>query len=91
MQNTLCMHYFVSGRVQGVFYRASAQEQANKLGLTGWARNLPDGRVEIVACGAGEKIQQFYQWVKQGPELAQVTEVIAEEIPWQDHSRFAVK
>lgn len=91
MQEKVCIHCFVSGKVQGVWFRASTQEQARQLGLTGWARNLPDGRVEVVACGEREKIHALHEWLKQGPELANVTDVTCEEIDWQEHKRFGVK
>lgn len=70
-----CVHCLVSGRVQGVFYRSSAYERAINLGLTGWIRNLADGRVEVVACGNTDRLQQFQDWLRQGPAHAQVSEV----------------
>ncbi|HEX4044473.1 MAG TPA: acylphosphatase [Gammaproteobacteria bacterium] len=86
----ICIHCYVSGHVQGVWYRASAEEQALKLGLTGWAKNLPDGRVEVVACGEEEQVQQLYVWLKRGPVLAKVTAVTREELPWHDYHGFEV-
>lgn len=91
MQSKICMRYFISGRVQGVWFRASAQEEAKKLGLTGWARNLQDGRVEVLACGDEENLSQFHQWLHQGPELAKVDEVVIEASSWEDFERFSVK
>lgn len=85
------MRYIISGRVQGVWFRASAQEEANTLGLTGWARNLPDGSVEVLACGEKEKLMQLYNWLRQGPELARIDDVKFEERPWEAFDRFAVK
>ena len=69
------MQYIVAGRVQGVFYRASACEVAKCLGLTGWVRNLADGKVEAVACGDTEGLTQFAAWLRRGPAEAKVTEV----------------
>lgn len=66
-------HYLVSGRVQGVSYRASTQAKAQELGLTGWVRNLSDGRVELTACGSAEKLSVLELW--QGPVAAEVTQV----------------
>ena len=66
------VHIFVSGLVQGVFYRQSAKEKSEKLGLTGWVRNLPDDRVEIVAEGEEEKIKELIDWAKEGPPSARV-------------------
>lgn len=91
MAEKLCIHCYVSGRVQGVWFRASTQEKAKELGLTGWARNLPDGRVEVLACGDKEKIAELHQWLHQGPELAKVEEVIYEEVIWQEFDRFGIK
>lgn len=86
-----CIHYFVSGRVQGVWFRASTQKEAQQLGLTGWTRNLPDGRVEVLACGERNQLEKLEAWLREGPPLAEVTEVIIEELPWEEHERFAVK
>ncbi len=91
MQEKICIHCFVSGKVQGVWFRAGTQDKAKELGITGWARNLPDGRVEVIACGEKDKVAELHAWLKQGPELANVTDVIYEEIAWQDHTRFGVK
>ncbi|HLB57618.1 MAG TPA: acylphosphatase [Gammaproteobacteria bacterium] len=91
MQNKICIRYFVSGRVQGVWYRAFAQEEANRLGLTGFARNLSDGRVEVVACGESEKLADLAILLKQGPARANVSDVISEEMPWQEYTRFGIK
>lgn len=69
------VHCFVSGRVQGVYYRASAAEQAAQLGLKGFARNLPDGRVEVLACGSKEAVEKLVAWLWIGPSAARVLEV----------------
>jgi acylphosphatase len=72
--------YLISGRVQGVFYRSSAQHQARSLGLRGWVRNLADGRVECLACGETHELEELEKWLEIGPEYAKVTniEVITE-------------
>ncbi|HEY3646021.1 MAG TPA: acylphosphatase [Gammaproteobacteria bacterium] len=62
----------VSGKVQGVFYRASTAERARALGLTGYAKNLADGRVEVLACGDEEKVEELIDWLWQGPPAAKV-------------------
>jgi acylphosphatase len=74
-------HLWVRGRVQGVWYRGSCTEQARALGISGWARNLPDGRVEIVAEGGPEAVDKLVEWCRHGPPAARVTavEVRAEE------------
>lgn len=89
--NKMSIHCFVSGRVQGVWYRASTQKVAYALGLTGWVRNLPDGRVEVVACGEKEKVSQLYTWLQRGPELAKVAAVSYMEITWQLYESFEVR
>ena len=73
------VRFLVSGRVQGVFYRASAREQALALGLSGYARNLPDGRVEVLAFGSASAIETFERWLWQGPAAARVDAVSREE------------
>lgn len=85
------MHCFVSGHVQGVWYRASTQDKAVTLGLTGWAKNLQDGRVEVKAFGFEKELTELYDWLRIGPELAKVTEVLRKEIPYETHERFGVK
>ena len=77
-----CKRYLVSGRVQGVFYRGSAQRQAKQLGLKGWVRNLSDGRVEMLAFGDEDSLNTIEKWLEIGPEYAKVTniEVIDENI-----------
>ena len=68
-------HWFVSGRVQGVSFRAFTYESATDLKLTGWVRNLTDGRVEIVADGPEKTINQLLEKVKKGPPAAKVESV----------------
>lgn len=68
-------HYFVSGLVQGVYYRASAMHAGQELGLSGWVRNLPDGRVEAIASGHNEALQRFRLWLDHGPTAARVESV----------------
>lgn len=70
-----CIHCFVSGRVQGVFFRAATQNEARELGLSGWVRNLPDGRVEVLACGAGPAVEALQRWLWEGPPHARVEDV----------------
>ncbi|MEX2475220.1 acylphosphatase [Marinobacter sp.] len=69
----------ISGKVQGVSYRASTQQIAKQLGVTGYARNLPDGRVEVVAQGAVENLQAFRIWCAKGPSAAEVTGITVSE------------
>jgi acylphosphatase len=74
----VCLRCYVAGRVQGVFFRASAREQAQNLGLSGYARNLPDGRVEVLACGAAAAVERLRDWLRTGPPGARVTGVACE-------------
>jgi len=74
----VCERCFISGRVQGVFYRASAQIKAHDLGITGYARNLSDGRVEMLVCGEEQKVTEFKGWMWQGPVHAKVESVVCE-------------
>ncbi len=74
----IALHAFVSGRVQGVWFRQSTKEQAISLGLKGWVRNLSDGRVEVLAAGEEKAVRQLEAWLAQGPELANVAEVISD-------------
>ena len=70
-------HLIIVGKVQGVFYRASAMDTALSLGLTGYVKNLPDGFVELVAEGSPEKLNLLIEWCKEGPVNARVSEVKA--------------
>lgn len=76
---TQARHFVISGRVQGVSYRASALEQARRLGLAGWVRNRSDGRVEALAEGSPEALEAFERWLRQGPPMANVTEVLGRD------------
>jgi acylphosphatase len=85
-------HAIVHGRVQGVFFRASAREEAERLGLGGWVRNLPDGTVEVDAAGAEGALRDFAAWLDRGPRGARVDRV---EATWNSRDgdpppRFAV-
>lgn len=77
----ICRHYWVKGRVQGVFYRASAQDRAQQLGLSGWVKNLDDGRVEAVACGTEQQLVEFEQWLQQGTAMSRVDVVEVKDEP----------
>lgn len=75
-------HVFVSGKVQGVYFRYTTQEEARTLGLTGWVRNLPDGRVEAVFEGEKERVEKAIEFCRKGPRGARVTDV---ELSWEDY------
>jgi acylphosphatase len=69
------IHLVVRGRVQGVFFRASAQREAKRLGLTGWVKNRPDGGVEIVAEGEEDQVKDLLAWSQHGPSTARVEKI----------------
>ncbi len=71
-------HVLISGRVQGVFFRSNTKDKAGKLGLTGWVRNLPDGRVEAVFEGEKEKVKEMIEWCRKGPRFANVRKIDVE-------------
>jgi acylphosphatase len=71
------VHLLVSGRVQGVFFRGSAADAARDLGVSGWIRNLPDGRVEAEAEGEREALERFVEYCRRGPPAARVDDVAA--------------
>ncbi len=71
-------HVYISGKVQGVGYRLSTQSEAVKLGVKGWVRNLPDGRVEAVLEGETTAVKQMIQWCYEGPSTAVVNKVQVE-------------
>lgn len=79
-----CYRFTVSGRVQGVFFRQSTANQATSLGLDGWVRNLPDGRVEGMAAGTPEALAGLRAWLDQGPPAARV-----EGVEWEAASGTA--
>jgi acylphosphatase len=73
------IHVFVAGRVQGVFFRAGCAEHARALGVTGWVRNAPDGRVEAVFEGPGPSVEAMVRWCRKGTPPARVDSVDARE------------
>ena len=81
----------VSGRVQGVYYRASTHEEAQRLGLKGFVKNEPDGSVYIEAEGDVVVLNALVAWCKQGPPAARVTNVEIQEGTWKGFTEFAVK
>ncbi|MBU8975380.1 acylphosphatase [Lysobacter sp. FW306-1B-D06B] len=74
--------FIVSGKVQGVFFRASAREEALRLGLRGCAKNLPDGRVEVIAAGEETALDDLAAWLREGPPMARVDDL--ERLPARD-------
>lgn len=85
------LHIVVRGRVQGVYFRASAQREARRLGVCGWVRNRSDGTVEIVAEGEESSVRELHVWAQKGPSAARVDRV---ETRWRsytgEHSEFRI-
>ena len=88
--SNICKQYHVSGRVQGVWFRASTQHEAKKLGLTGWVRNLADGNVEALVCGDEVAVKKLEAWLHHGPKLAKVTELKITVLNWQAFDDFSI-
>jgi acylphosphatase len=86
----VCCRCLVEGRVQGVYFRGATREQAVRLGVTGYARNLPDGRVEVLACGPPDAVAQLRYWLRSGPPMARVSGVTCEPREPRPWPGFAV-
>jgi acylphosphatase len=93
LQTRESRRFFVSGVVQGVGYRYFAMRTAQRLGLAGYARNLPDGRVEVYAAGASSKLAEFRAELERGPQGASVASVAEEEAPLNPEfeKRFSIE
>lgn len=76
------LHAIIRGRVQRVFFRASAEVEAQRLGLTGWVYNRPDGAVELVAEGSRHALEELAAWCGQGPPRAVVQDLV---VSWQEY------
>ena len=86
------VHVYISGRVQGVFFRAETQRTAKSFNLAGWVRNIADGRVEACFEGKDENVDKMLEWCHIGPPAARVEEVLTEEEPYNGEFRdFSVK
>lgn len=86
------VHLLISGRVQGVFYRYTAQRVASRLDISGWVKNLPNGKVEAVAVGTPSAVDTFIAWCQEGPPGAHVFDVAVTELPApQDYEGFSIK
>lgn len=81
----------ISGRVQGVFFRASTCEKAQSLGIRGWCKNDPDGSVLVFAQGEEPALTELINWCHQGPIMASVTKVEVEEVSIENLSDFSIR
>jgi acylphosphatase len=79
----LAKRFVITGRVQGVYFRASTQQQAQLLNVCGYAKNLPTGAVEVIAVGDAAAVSSLEQWLWQGPPTAHVKHVQVEALDWQ--------
>ncbi|GHE19588.1 acylphosphatase [Halomonas urumqiensis] len=86
-----CVKAVVTGKVQGVWFRRATEEQALTHGLTGHARNLPDGRVEVLLCGQRDAVSTVSQWLWKGPPNARVTHVELEVVEMHDPDHFVAR
>ena len=84
------IHLLIRGKVQGVFYRATANDIAKENGITGWIKNTPASDVEAVISGTKDQLEKFTEWCRQGPRRAQVSEVVITEIEEEDFAEFTV-
>ena len=85
-----CRRFLVTGRVQGVFFRVSTRDVALRLSLTGYAKNLPDGCVEVVACGQPDAVDKLAAWLHEGPQMASVASVDEEAMDFRAFDRFSM-
>lgn len=81
MIDVICRKCLVSGRVQGVFYRATTAQRARELGVVGHAKNLPDGRVEVLACGEADAVHELVEWLWTGSSASKVSAVEVTDVP----------
>lgn len=86
------VHGFISGQVQGVFFRATMRDKASEFGVNGWVRNLSDGRVEFVAEGPADGVEKLVSWARHGPPRAYVAGFdLTEETPSDAETRFRIR
>ena len=85
------IHCFISGRVQGVCYRMSASQQAKLMGITGWVRNLEDGRVELMASAEKTVLDDFRTWLAKGPSMARVLNVECAMVDEEEFADFTIR
>lgn len=84
----ICLHCYISGRVQGVFYRRHTVQEASARGLKGWVKNTDDDRVELLVCGEKEKVDDLVEWLWDGPPAADVKNVEIKEVAHQNFNGF---
>ena len=85
-----CEKFTVFGMVQGVGFRYHTSHQGLKLGLTGYAKNLMSGEVEVVVCGSEDKIKEMAEWLEEGPQTATVDSVVSEPMSYKPFKGFKI-
>jgi acylphosphatase len=88
---SICLHCYVTGRVQGVGFRRATAEKALNLGVSGYVHNLPDRRVEVLACGEENAVVALRNWLWQGPLPTRVSDVHCEMLPYQHAHSFQIE
>ena len=86
-----CLHLIVSGRVQGVFFRDNVRRKAVELGLKGYAKNLPDENVEVVAEGDESKLKELIEFIKKGPGIAKVADLKIKHKEPENFNEFEIR
>lgn len=87
----VCVQATVTGKVQGVGFRAATRDQAVPRGITGYVKNMPDGSVQVKACGDEEAVNKLVQWLHQGPPAAQVQDVEVKELSLELPRHFSIR
>jgi acylphosphatase len=90
MADEKTVHLMAEGKVQGVFYRATAKEKADELTVKGWVKNTKEGKVEIIASGKEEDILAFINWCKKGPQRAEVINLQVSNLTYQSFPDFRI-
>jgi len=83
----VCAHCTISGRVQGVFFRAGTIETASRLNVTGWVKNTDEGEVEVLVCGPYDEVEKMHRWLEKGPERSRVDEVLIEYLSYDEYGK----
>lgn len=85
-----CVKALIRGMVQGVGFRFHTAHQGLKHGLTGYAKNLPDGTVEVLACGEEEQVDALMVWLEEGPKTSRVDALVVEDVEWRHIDGFEI-
>ncbi len=85
--NEICRHYLISGHVQGVCFRTKTQNTAETLNITGWIKNLNDGRIEVIACGTPEQLEKLQTTFH---NFTNISNIVQKTLPYQFHNKFVI-